>query len=364
MSSQIYTQRLTAVRQKLSQWQVDGILITGYANRRWLSGFTGSNAKLLVTQDQALLATDFRYYEQALRQSPHFTLFKHERRQEDDAAFLKASAANSIGLDARNMSLTDVNSLKRATDHVKWKAIDPTIEFLRAIKTADEIEKIRAAAAITDLAASQIPEIVKPGMSEKQIAWELEKTMREAGADGLAFDILVASGPNGASPHHRADARKITVGDTLIVDMGAMLDGYRSDLTRSFYVGNDPSEQFLAIYNTVLAAETAVLETAKPGMTCKAVDSIARDMIAKAGHREHFGHGLGHGVGLDIHEEPFLSQRATDDKTIEVGMTLTVEPGIYIPGWGGIRIEDLTIITENGLERLSHCPKTPIIPTS
>ncbi|MEM7335500.1 MAG: aminopeptidase P family protein [Chloroflexota bacterium] len=362
MDANTYFQRLTAVRKKLTEWEADGALVTGYANYRWLSGFTGSNCKLLVTLDQALLATDFRYYEQAKQQSPHFTLFKHERRADDDKAFLDQAGATKIVVDACNISLDEFRKLKKLDDTIQWQPREHSIEFLRAIKTAAEIEKIKAAATITDFAMSQVNEIIRPGMKESEIAWELEKTMRNAGASGMAFDVLVASGPNSALPHHRAGDRQVQVGDAIIIDMGAMLDGYRSDLTRSFYLGSEPSDKFKEIFDIVQAAQTAVLQQAKPGMSCKSVDSIARDLIGEAGHHEHFGHGLGHGLGLDIHEEPFLSQRATDDKTIEVGMTLTVEPGIYIPSWGGIRIEDLTIIGENGLEVISHCPKNPIIP--
>lgn len=361
-SSLILADRLTAVRHKLAAWDVDGVLITGYANRRWLSGFTGSNCQLLVTASAALLATDSRYYEQAAQQAPHFTLFQHERTPQHTTDFLATSGAATIGLGAANMSLHDFAKLKEAAPNVVWHELAETVESLRVVKTAVEIAAIRRAAAITDLAMSQVTEIVQPGMTERQVAWELEKTMRDAGADGMAFDILVASGPNAALPHHHAGDRRIQLGDSLIVDMGAMLHGYRSDMTRTFFVGNAPTAEFLQAYDLVLAAQTAVLDQARAGMGLKAVDAIARDIIRDGGHDDHFGHGLGHGVGLDIHEDPFLSPRADETAVLPAGATLTVEPGIYIPGWGGVRIEDLTVVTESGLERLSHCPKNPIIP--
>lgn len=363
MNDEILRERLTAVRQKLADWQVDALLITGYANRRWLSGFTGSNCRLLVTADQALLATDFRYYSQAEQQAPHFTLFRHERRTEDDERFFGHGNELTVGFEADDVTVGAFETMQQRGQDIHWHSLPTTLEPLRAVKTAVELEKIQAAAAITDQAMAQVPEIVRSGMSERQIAWELEKEMREAGADGMAFPVLVASGPNAAHPHHATGDRKVTPGDTIIIDMGGMLDGYRSDLTRSFLVGNDSSEQFMTIYEIVKQAQTAVLQQAKANMGCRQVDAIARDLIAEAGHQEHFGHGLGHGVGLDIHEEPFLSTRAKDEERLLAGMTLTVEPGIYIPGWGGIRLEELTVVTTEGLRPLSHSPYTPIIPT-
>jgi Xaa-Pro aminopeptidase len=197
-------------------------------------------------------------------------------------------------------------------------------------------------------------------LSESQLAWELEKTMREAGAEGMAFDVIVASGPNAALPHHHPGDRRLQEGDSLIVDMGAKLDGYHSDMTRTFYIGNQPDERFSEIYDLVQTAQTAVLDHLKPGMTGKEVDALARNLIAEAGYGDYFGHGLGHGVGLFIHEGPSLSPRS-EEEIIDVDMVLTVEPGIYISGWGGVRIEDLIVITRDGYESISHCPKTPSI---
>jgi Xaa-Pro aminopeptidase len=232
------------------------------------------------------------------------------------------------------------------------------------VKTAVEIQKLRAAAAITDKAMAQVNQLARPGMTEKELAWALERQMREDGADGMAFPVIVASGPNSALPHHQTSNRRLQVGDVIIVDMGAELNGYKSDMTRSFYLGDEPTEKFWEIYNLVLAAHTAVFDQLRPGMTLRQIDSIARDLITAAGQSEHFGHGLGHGVGLDIHEAPFLSQRAPKEARIQAGMTVTIEPGIYIPGWGGIRIEDFAWVTKNGLEQISHCPKTAVISLS
>lgn len=352
-------ERLTAVRAQLSEWQVDGILIGSGSNRRWLSGFTGSAGYLLVTAEKALLATDFRYWEQALAQSPDFTLVRHNRSAEADQEFLATAGVQIIGLEADHLSLSEAERWAKAAENVAWVHLSPTLEPLRWQKSAAELEAIRAAAAITDAAMAQVPHLARPGMTERALAWELEKLMREAGAEAMAFDILVASGPNSALPHHKAGERPLQPNDPLIVDMGAQVDGYKSDLTRTFFLG-EPDAQFRAVYELVLAAQTAVFQHARPGQNGNEVDAHARSVIQAAGHGDHFGHGLGHGVGLDIHEGPFFSYTAGGaNYTLKPGMVVTVEPGVYLPGWGGIRLEELTLATAEGLQALSHCPKEP-----
>ena len=352
-------QRLAAVRQNFADWQVDGLLINSEYNRCWLSGFTGSAGQLLITHEKALLATDFRYWQQAGTQSPGFELFKHRRTDEDNAAFLATADITRVGIEAQHVTLADRAKLDKI-EGVVWIPLQETAESLRKIKSPNEIETIRAAAAITDQVMSQVNGIARPGMTERVLAWELEKLMREAGADGMAFDVIVASGPNAALPHHHPGSRQLQTGDALIVDMGAKLDGYHSDMTRTFYLGNEPDEQFWSVYNLVQAAQTAVLNQIKPGMNGKELDTVARDIISAAGQGEYFGHGLGHGLGLFIHEAPILSPR-TENEILAPGMVITIEPGIYLPGWGGVRIEDLILITEDGFEYLSHCPKEPAI---
>ncbi len=356
-----YLFRLTAVRQQFAQWGVEGLLIISPSNRRWLSGFTGSNAQLLITPEKALLATDFRYYERVATEAPAFTLFKHRRRDEDRQAFFAEAAVSKIGLEATHVTLAQMEQFA-TLPAIEWVPLDNTLEPLRQYKTAVEMKHHRQAAAITDLAMAQFNTIAQIGKTEKQLAWELEKIMRQNGADALAFPIIVASGPNSAFPHHENSDRPLQAGDTIIVDMGAEVAGYKSDMTRSFYLGNTPSAQFWEIYNLVLAAHKHVFDSFTPGMSVPAVDALARDLIRQAGYADNFGHGLGHGVGLDIHEAPHLSARTQPQETVEIGMNITVEPGVYLPGWGGIRIEDFVQVTETGLEMISQCPKTPIIP--
>ena len=362
MSSHLepHLSRITAVRERFADWNVGALLIVSPTNRRWLSGFTGSNAQLLITEDQALLATDFRYYERVATEAPAFTLFKHQRTDEDTKAFLAETAVSRIGIEANHMTLEQLQKLQQAGEK-EWVPLNKTVEPLRQYKTADEIALNRKAAGITDLAMSQFNDLAKPGKTEKQLAWELEKIMRKNGADGLAFDIIVASGPNSAHPHHENSDRPLQEGDTIIVDMGAEVNGYKSDMTRSFYLGNTPTEKFWEIYNIVLAAHQKVFDDFVPGMSSKTIDSLARDFIREAGYGDNFGHGLGHSVGLDIHEDPFLSQREPAEVTLEAGMNITIEPGIYLPNWGGVRIEDFAIVNAEGLEPISLCPKNPII---
>lgn len=357
----IFQERLTAVRHKLAEWEVDGVLIASPANRRWLSGFTGSNGQLLITADKALIATDFRYYTQATDQSPDFALFKHQRTAEDTRNFLAEAGVARVGVEAKHTTLAQMDELVQV-ENVTWVGLEKTVEPLRQVKTAVELQTIQQACAITDAVMAQMPHIARVGMTETAVAWELEKALREAGAEALAFDVIVASGPNSALPHHHPGSRRLQAGDAIVVDMGAQVDGYKSDMTRSFYLGAQPSDRYEEIYQLVQRAQTTVFQQAKPGMSLKAVDALARDVLAEAGHAEHFGHGLGHGLGLEIHEDPFLSVRAADEDTIEVGTVVTIEPGCYLPGSLGVRLEETALMTEDGLVPLTHCPKNPSIP--
>ena len=359
-NSTIFQERITAVRQKLAEWKVDGVLIASPTNRRWLSGFTGSNGQLLVTADKALIATDFRYFTQATREAPDFTLFKHQRTLAETRQFLAEAGVQRLGVEAKYTTLDQMEELKQV-ENITWVRLPQTVEPLRMIKTAVEIETIQKACAIVDDVMARVPEIAEVGLTEYEVAWELEKALRQAGAEALAFDIIVSTGPNSPLPHHHPGSRRLQAGDALIVDMGAQVAGYKSDLTRSFYLGEKASVRYFEIYQLVLRAQTAVFEQAKPGMNLKDVDAIARGVFERAGHGEHFGHGLGHGLGLDIHEDPFFSPRASEEDTVEVGMVVTIEPGCYLPEGIGIRLEETALMTENGLVPLTHCPKEPNI---
>ena len=350
--------RLTHVREALEDWNISALLVNGEANRRWLTGFTGSAGWLLVTADEAILATDFRYWTQAESQSPDWTLFRLD--SENKIANLMATIAPAtVGVEARNLTLAAFATLKKI-EGIEWKPLDKTLEPWRMVKTDSEVEQIRAAATIADQIMQSIPTLARPGQSERELAWFVEKSLREAGAESIAFPVIVASGPNAALPHHRPGARQLQQGDTVIVDLGATVGGYNSDLTRTFHVGASPTQRFWDIYNLTLSAQTTSLAGMRAGMTGREIDALARDVIAAGGHADHFGHGLGHGVGLAVHEDPRLSWR-NDSNAIPANAVATVEPGIYLPGWGGIRLEDLVLFTDEGVELLSHCPKEPLI---
>lgn len=352
--------KLNLVRENFDQWGVEGLLIGSATNRRWLSGFTGSFGWLLISKRKALLGTDFRYWNQARDQSPDFELIEMKGRLGEALPKLVAEAGvDTIGIEAKHITLHQFDILLTVPD-VVWVKVEDTLEIFREVKSLSEIEAIREAAALTDKVMAQVNEITYPGMTEKQLAWELERRLRESGASDLAFPIIVASGKNGARAHHEPGNRQMKLGDTIIVDMGAKLNGYCSDLTRTFFLGNEPSSTFLGIYHIVLDAQEEAIRNITTGKTGKEIDKIARDMIDSAGYGDAFGHSLGHGLGLDIHENPRLSQ-LFNGNPLNPGMVVTVEPGIYLPDWGGIRIEDLVLVTSDGSNRMSQCPKQPII---
>lgn len=353
-------QRLARVRAALEEWGVEGVLISNPMNRRWLSGFTGSAGWLLILPDAAWLATDFRYWEQAAAQAPAFAIHQMGERRVITETVRDVAAGRCLGVEANHLTVQAFADLQ-AVENVSWKPLETTVEMWRAVKSEDELATIRRAAAITDIAVSQVPELARPSMTEAELAWLVEKSLRENGGEAVAFDVIVASGPNAALPHHHPGERRLQPGDAIVVDLGAQVDGYKSDLTRTFFLGAEPDAQFREIYDLTLRAEMTALEGIRPGLSGVAADALARDVIGSAGHAEHFGHGLGHGVGLDIHEEPRLSP-LSKTTALEPGMVVTVEPGVYLPGWGGVRIEDLVVVTEDGVELLSHAPKEPAIP--
>jgi Xaa-Pro aminopeptidase len=230
------------------------------------------------------------------------------------------------------------------------------VEKLRAVKNEEELALLQKAVDIADQAFERVAPTIEPGVTEQEVAWELEKAMRELGAESVAFDIIVGAGPNGALPHHRADETVIKNGDAVVIDMGARYLGYCSDLTRTLVVG-EPDEIFTRVYETVLTAQLSAEESLRSGMTGEEADAIAREIIEKAGYTENFGHSLGHGVGLEVHEHPRVGQRSGDPLTD--GMVFSVEPGIYLSGWGGVRIEDMVVL-ENGRARvMSGAHKSP-----
>ena len=352
--------RIARLRSEMVDLDVDGFLVSAPENRRYLSGFTGTSGHLLITHSEALLATDFRYVEQATAESPSYRV----RRTRGGAAWLPDILAElgigALAIEADHMTVASRNAMTDAlaeSENAAHALLEDTVGVVakvRAVKDANELLILEKAVEIADRALASVAPRIQAGMTEAQIAWELELEMRALGAEGAAFDIIVGAGPNGALPHHRADESVVRQGDPVVIDMGAAYNGYHSDLTRTFYVGS-PDDEFLAIYSIVLQAQETAIREVRPGMTGEEVDKIARTVIEEAGYGEEFGHGLGHGVGLAVHERPMVVP--TSEDVIQNGMVFTIEPGIYISGWGGVRIEDIVVMENNRARILTGSPK-------
>ena len=344
--------RLQRLRDRLKEDGLDSILISSGENRRYLSGFTGSAGHLLVSADDAVLATDFRYVEQAGRQSPDFRVERIGR----GPWFPKLAAelgVKRVGFESDDVTVAAHSALQKSLDESETEKPEmvstaEVVQKLRAVKDKSELELITRAVAISDEAMDHVAPTIEPGMTEGAVAWELERTMRELGAESVSFEVIVGAGPNGALPHHRADDTVINAGDAVVIDMGASYEGYCSDLTRTHVVG-DPDDKFKRVYDTVLRAQLAAEEKVTAGTTGAEADAIARDIITEAGYGEEFGHSLGHGVGLAVHEHPRVGAKSED--LLEDGTVFTIEPGIYLSGWGGVRIEDM-VVMENGRARV------------
>lgn len=355
--------RLTKLIEAIAQSEdhLDALLIYQPENRRYISGFTGSEAMLLVTPERAVLATDSRYWEQAERQAPEFSIYQVKTKYVMEMADILQAAGNPkyVGFESAFITVDQLDQLLDAAPEIEWIATKGMVENLRMIKEESEIELMRQAARIADEGFEFLCKKLQPGMTEREAAWELEAYMRTHGADKIAFDLVIGSGPNGAMPHHHSDLRPIQAGEPIVLDLGAQVGGYHSDLTRTICLGRPKDERFLEIYDIVRRAQEAALQGIRAGMTGVEADKIARDVIESAGYGDNFGHGLGHGVGLAVHESPRAGR--TSEDTLLAGATLTVEPGIYIPGWGGVRIEDLTLIGENGVQLISCASKEPLV---
>lgn len=344
------------LREHLYEVNIDGALVTSYANILYYSGFTGSSATLLILKDSLYLITDFRYIEQAKMESPGFEVIEAsaEKLTEFINTVCSGNGIKTIWFEDEHMSYKGYKSLSDALKATELVQANGCISGTRIIKTDSEVSGMRRAASLADSALTYISKLIKTGMTEKQAALEIEVYLRKNCGVKVAFDIIVASGSNAALPHAQPTDRLIGANDHVIFDFGAVIDGYRSDMTRTLITGS-PEPEILKIYSIVLEAQLKALEALKPGVIGKEIDRIARDHIEQNGYGKYFGHGLGHGVGINIHEAPKLSEKSTD--VLEAGMVVTVEPGIYLPGIGGVRIEDMVVITEEGIENLTSSPK-------
>jgi Xaa-Pro aminopeptidase len=375
--------KIEKIKNLMQDNDVDAVIISDRYNMNYLSGYMGDTGMLLFMPERQYVLTDSRYTEVAGRQAKEFRCV--DIGMDGYSKTINGIIADTedkistIGFEDESISYKqymafykEFNNIQEGKENketdeiVELRPLGTTVNKLRRLKSKAEIEKIAAAEAIGDKAFAHIVEWLKPGMTEQEVALELEVTMKKAGATGLSFETIAASGENSSMPHAVPTDRKLRAGDFLTMDFGCLYEGYCSDMTRTVFISGSsaenakhPTEKQLEIYNTVLRAQLESMKLIKPGAVCSEVDACARKIIADAGYGDYFGHGLGHSVGLFIHEEPRFSRKC--DTVLEPGMTITVEPGIYLPGEFGVRIEDLVVVTEDGYENLTHSEKELVV---
>ncbi len=357
--------RIEDLRAKLDKENIDTFMVLIGENRRYLSGFTAedsqfdeSSGALFISRDALVLATDPRFEIQAKKECPDFELVIYKKGLAAEMpGILKPLGTKRLGFESRRMShdgyLRMAKEFEKAGLSVELLPCTEMVESLRIIKDEEEIKALKDAVFLAESAFRQFIPCVREGAREAEAAWELEKRMREAGAEGLSFPIIAASGPNSALPHAVPEDRAFNTGEPLLFDWGARLNGYCSDMTRTFFL-EKPDPEFEKIFRTVHEAQQKAVEAIKPGRTTFEIDKAARSHIEDCGFKGFFGHGLGHGVGLAVHEQPSLSPVREREKTIEENMVFTVEPGIYIPDKGGVRLENMVVVRGGAAEVLNQ----------
>jgi Xaa-Pro aminopeptidase len=351
--------RLRKLRISIAEKGLDALMLSQPENLSYLSGFTGSSGWLLISGQNAILATDFRYVEQAKKESPYFEIIQTKRELRDWLPGLVSDLGwHKLGFEANSISYESYHKLSEAieTKQVNLELVPTTgiVEQLRSIKEPEELGFIIKAAALADTAFEQARAIIRPGITEKEAAWEIEKFLRQKGSEGIPFEIIVASGPNSALPHARPAEKTICSGEPVLIDMGARISGYCSDFSRTLFLSK-ADKTFREIYNIVLKAQTNAIERVESGMDASQADLLARSVVEQAGYGDAFGHGLGHGVGLAVHESPTLGPNSSD--SLADGMVFTLEPGIYLAGQGGVRIEDMVVLENGKAKVLSKAKK-------
>jgi len=345
--------RLRKLRTSIAEKGLDVLLLSHPKNLLYISGFAGSSGWLLISGQNAILATDFRYVEQAKGESPDFEIIQTKRELHNWLPGLVSDLGwHRVGFEAGFISYEGYHNLSEAmeTKQANLELVPTTgiVEQLRSIKDPEELGFITKAVELVDAAFEQAKAIIRPGITEKEAAWEIEKFLRQEGSEGMPFEIIVASGPNSALPHARPTEKTIRSDEPVLIDMGARISGYCSDFTRTLFLGK-ADKTFREIYNIILKAQTIAIQKVRSGMDASQADLLARSVIEQAGYGDAFGHGLGHGVGLLVHESPTLGPNSSDSLTD--GMVFTIEPGIYLAGQGGVRIEDMVVL-ENGKARV------------
>lgn len=352
----MHKKRIRELLFQFSEDRLDALFIIKKENRRYLSGFTGSSGSLLITKEKNFILTDSRYHIQVEREAPDFQLLDITSNfQKPFSMIIKQEKIKRLGFESNYLSFWRYQELKKLLIRTKLIPVIDLVENLRILKNRQELNCLIRAQEITDKAFYHIKGYLKEGRTEKQVAWELEKYMREKGAEALSFTPILASGINAALPHHKNSDKKIKSGEMIIMDFGTQISGYGSDMTRTVFLG-EPTRKGIEIYELVLSSQKAALKKLKSGISGKEIDGIARRIIENKGLGKAFRHNLGHGVGLEVHEKPTLGHSYSDELLLE-NMVCTVEPGIYLPGWGGVRIEDMALIQKNGAKILTRSPK-------
>ena len=361
MSADAPQTRIAALRRALAALDPapDALLLTDLVNLAYVSGFTGSTAQALITPDEAIFITDSRYILRAAAECRAFTLVETPQGSGGYGEALQTVLEarphlRRIGFEAGHVTVAQREVFGTLVPTVEWVGTTDLVETGRQIKDAGEVTKIRRAIALAETALESVKHLLVPGTREQDFALELEYAMRRRGAEAAAFDSIVASGALGAHPHHHAGPRPFAPGDFVTIDWGARVDSYHSDITRTYALGH-ASDQQRAVYAVVLEAQQRAISAIRPGKTGRQIDAVARDFITELGYGDAFGHGLGHSLGLSVHDGPGFSVR-TDKLILEPGMVLTVEPGIYLENWGGVRVEEDILVTDSGCEVLTHLP--------
>jgi Xaa-Pro aminopeptidase len=348
--------RLSKIREKIKDLNIDGIIINNPENRRYLSKFSGSSGALLISADTAVIITDFRYWEQVAQEVSDFNLHKQgPNLWQSIISLIQELQWTKVGFEAGTLTYQEYQTLcSLAPTHLQFVPLNDLVEQQRSVKDEQEIAILAKAAQITDGALAKTLSIIKPGLKERELALEFDYQLRLQGASGNSFTTIAISGERSALPHGVPSEKEIVKGDLVLIDCGALYNGYCADLTRTMVVGNATAEQ-KRLYQIVLHAQELALDYLKAGLVGADVDKVARQFLTQQGYGDKFGHGLGHSVGLNIHESPRLS--ITEQNRIPAGAVITVEPGVYLPGWGGIRIEDLVVVGQTGIRNLTSSPK-------
>jgi len=354
-----YIKRMNNLRKKMKNADLDGFIILDRSNTFYFSGFQGTSSIIILMSDVALFLTDSRYYDHAKKSLPPFfeVLLQKNDGRDQIKSFFSARGKLHIGFEP-SISYAKHKWLLRAVKPARLLEAGNIISAQRDIKDETEIKNIRKAASITDRCFRMVCKNIKPGMTERQIAINIKRFFEDSGAEGESFPTIVASGPNAAMPHHRSSKRKFKKGDVVLLDMGCRIAGYCSDLSRTIFLGS-VSEPEKEIYKIVQQAQKIGVNAVRPGISAKELDGLVRQSITDAGYGESFGHNTGHGVGIEIHESPLIGPLS--DIILKKGMILTIEPGIYCPGFSGVGIEDMVLVTGEGGKLLSRCSRKLLV---